>query len=248
MNISGFRTHSTPGGGEHDANVLSFDDTMGSEMFYQHAQKDMTIHVENDQTYQVDNDQNITVTGNRNETVEQGDESVEIAQGDRTHTISQGDDNLIVKTGDHHVRVLQGSDRLTTQKNVDRHILQGFYFLEVDEGDHEVTLRKGDCKLNLEWGNHITELGSGADSLQIRNGDRVVDIRSGGYALKIVDGDHVINLTAGRSEIRSDQSISLVVGDNSITIDSCGVTIKGVLTTIQADSTVTVRAPLVNIN
>ena len=45
MNISGLRTHSTKGGGEHDANVLTFDDTKGSEVFYMRAEKDMKVRV-----------------------------------------------------------------------------------------------------------------------------------------------------------------------------------------------------------
>ena len=48
-NISGFRTHSTKGGGEHNANVLTFDDTKGTEVFYMRAEKDMAVRVENNE-------------------------------------------------------------------------------------------------------------------------------------------------------------------------------------------------------
>jgi len=90
QNISGFRSKSTPGGGEHDSNVLTFDDTMGSEVFYMRAQKDMAVRVENNDDLKVFNDQTITITGNRTEVVKQGDDKITIQQGNRNITISMG--------------------------------------------------------------------------------------------------------------------------------------------------------------
>src|SRR5271157_4101664 len=92
MNISGFRTHSTKGGGDHDANVLGFDDTKGSEYFYMRAEKDMAVRVQNDEDYHVYNNQTITVDNDRTETVTKGNETVTIQQGNRSHTVSQGDE------------------------------------------------------------------------------------------------------------------------------------------------------------
>ena len=77
-NISGFRTRSTQGGGDHNANVLTFDDTMGSEVFYMRAEKDMAVRVENNEDSHVYNNQTITVDNDRTETVTNGNESVTI--------------------------------------------------------------------------------------------------------------------------------------------------------------------------
>ena len=66
-NKSGWRTHSTKGGGTANFNELSFDDTMGSEKFYLHAEKDYLLETENDQTLTIGNNRNVTVT--KDETV-----------------------------------------------------------------------------------------------------------------------------------------------------------------------------------
>jgi type VI secretion system secreted protein VgrG len=90
QNISGFRSHSTKGGGDHDANVLTFDDTMGSECFYMRAQKDMTRHVENNDSIWVDNNQNIYVHNLRQVIVDKGNETIILHNGDRNIKIDIG--------------------------------------------------------------------------------------------------------------------------------------------------------------
>jgi type VI secretion system secreted protein VgrG len=106
-NSSGFRSRSTKGGGEHDANVLSWDDTMGSEVFYLRAQKDMKRHVENNDDLKVLNDQTITITNNRTEVVQQGDETITVKQGDRAVTVSHGDDSLEILMGNQTTEAMQ---------------------------------------------------------------------------------------------------------------------------------------------
>ena len=94
MNVSGWRTHSTKGGGEHDANVLAFDDTKGSEVFYMRAEKDMAVRVQNNEDSHIMNNQTITVDNDRTETVTKGNETVEIKQGNRTHKVTVGNESL----------------------------------------------------------------------------------------------------------------------------------------------------------
>ena len=107
QNISGFRSHSTKGGGDHDANVLTFDDTKGSEVFYMRAQKDMARRVENNDDLKVLNDQTITIHNNRTEVVEQGNETITIQQGNRAVTISQGNDSLKISMGSQTTEAMQ---------------------------------------------------------------------------------------------------------------------------------------------
>jgi len=83
---SGFKTRSSKGGGGDNFNEFRFEDKKGEEQVYVHAEKNMDRVVENDDTLQVGNDQTLTIHRHRTETVETGDESVEISQGDhRTH-------------------------------------------------------------------------------------------------------------------------------------------------------------------
>jgi type VI secretion system secreted protein VgrG len=90
QNLSGWKTHSTKGGGDNDYNELSMDDSKGAELVYLRARKDMTVEVDNNETYYVDNDQRITIHNNRTETVEQGNDSITLQQGNRSIKISMG--------------------------------------------------------------------------------------------------------------------------------------------------------------
>ncbi len=107
QNLSGFRSHSTKGGGEHNANVLAFDDTIGDEVFYMRAEKDMARRVENDDDLNVFNDQTITIARNRTESVLAGNETINIKQGNRAVTVSQGNDSLEVSMGSQTTTAMQ---------------------------------------------------------------------------------------------------------------------------------------------
>ncbi|GLR65667.1 type VI secretion protein [Acidocella aquatica] len=105
-NKSGLRTHSTKGGGTSNFNELSFDDTMGSEVFFLHAEKDYKLEVEHDQTLTIQNDRNLTVTkdetvkidGKKTDTVK-GDHTLTVSEGNLSTTVSQGNESLTVSTG-----------------------------------------------------------------------------------------------------------------------------------------------------
>ena len=118
QNISGFRSHSTKGGGDHDANVLTFDDTMGSEVFYMRAQKDMAVRVENNDDLHVYNDQTITIHNNRTEVVEQGNETITIQQGNRAVTISQGNDSLEISMGNQSIKLDMGASTTEAMQSI----------------------------------------------------------------------------------------------------------------------------------
>ncbi|MBB4286251.1 type VI secretion system Vgr family protein [Roseospira goensis] len=83
---SGVKTRSSKGGGEANFNELRFEDKKGEEQVYVHAEKNMDRVVENDDTLNVGRDQTLTIHRHRTETVETGNEYVEISQGNhRTH-------------------------------------------------------------------------------------------------------------------------------------------------------------------
>jgi type VI secretion system secreted protein VgrG len=114
-NIGGFRTRSTKGGGAANYNELSWDDTMGSELFFLHAEKDYVLEVENNQTLQIDNcrivtvnqdetvtikgKQTITVTKDQTTKVTEGNQTVTVDKGNRAITVSKGNETLDVSLG-----------------------------------------------------------------------------------------------------------------------------------------------------
>ena len=177
MNISGWRTHSTKGGSEHDANVLAFDDTKGSEVFYMRAEKDMAIRVQNNEDTHIMNNQTITVDNDRTEVVTTGNETVEIKKGDRSHKITMGNESL-----------------------------------DVAQGNRSIAIDMGNDDLKISMGNQSTKLDLGAASTEAM------------------------------------QSITLTVGPSSIKIDQMGVTIKGMMITIEGQVQTQVKGLMTQVN
>jgi type VI secretion system secreted protein VgrG len=96
---SGIRTQSTPGGS--GSNELMFDDAVGREQIYVHAQKNLNEVVERNHTRLVKNDDFIRVLGERMDTIEHS--LAEHVKGDRN---SKVDGNRIERVGgstDEHI-------------------------------------------------------------------------------------------------------------------------------------------------
>jgi len=66
---SGIVTRSSKGGSGQNANELRFEDKMGSEQIYIHAEKDMDVSIEHDRRISVGNNDSLIVTGNQTEQV-----------------------------------------------------------------------------------------------------------------------------------------------------------------------------------
>ena len=66
---SGIKTRSSQGGGASNFNELRFEDKMGQEEFYAHAEKDLTTEVEHDEKRTVQNDRTSTIQHNDTLTV-----------------------------------------------------------------------------------------------------------------------------------------------------------------------------------
>lgn len=84
---SGYLSRSSKGGGAANANELRFEDKTGSELFFEHAEKDMSTEVENDQTIWVGNDRTKTVDRNQAEEVK-GSKRI-LVRGSHTENIEK---------------------------------------------------------------------------------------------------------------------------------------------------------------
>ncbi len=161
-NISGFRTRSTKGGGASNYNELSWDDTMGSELFFLHAEKDYYLEVENDQTLQIDNcrivtvnkDETVTIKGKQTITVT-GDQTIEVKEGDHKTTIDAGKHSTTVSKGDQENTITLGKQTVSVF------------------GDRAVTVKTGNATMNVSLGSITYEamqgitLKCGPSSVQI---------------------------------------------------------------------------------
>ena len=66
---SGLVTRSSKGGSAQNANELRFEDKMGSEQVYLHAEKDMDASIEHDRRISVGNNDSLMVTGKQTEQI-----------------------------------------------------------------------------------------------------------------------------------------------------------------------------------
>ncbi|MQX35942.1 type VI secretion system Vgr family protein [Roseospira navarrensis] len=115
---SGFKTRSSMGGGADNFNEIRFEDKMGSEQVYVHAEKDMDRVVENDDTLEVGRDQTIEIERHRTETVKTGNETIDIDQGNRKVTIGMGNETLDVKMGNQRTDVRLGKSELEAMQKI----------------------------------------------------------------------------------------------------------------------------------
>ena len=64
----------------------------------------------------------------------------------------------------------------------------------------------------------------------------------GGDSLTVSTGNHTITVSAGKSAVTAAQSITLSVGTNSVKIDNTGVTINGMMVSLQSQATMSLQA------
>ncbi|MCC5853846.1 MAG: type VI secretion system tip protein VgrG [Alkalimonas sp.] len=70
---SGIKSRSSKKGGADNFNEIRFEDKKGEELFYMHAEKDMSMQVEHDFTLHVENDQHDTIDNDRTTLVKAND-------------------------------------------------------------------------------------------------------------------------------------------------------------------------------
>jgi type VI secretion system secreted protein VgrG len=88
-------SNSSKGGG--GSNEIRFEDKKGSEEFYAHAQKDMTIKVENDRKKDVLHDEVNNIKNDRTTTIQEGNEKLIVSKGNRTVQVDTGTETYEVK-------------------------------------------------------------------------------------------------------------------------------------------------------
>jgi type VI secretion system secreted protein VgrG len=212
MTQSGVKSRSTLQGGPDNFNELRFEDKKGSEQVYFHAEKNFDRVVENNDTLKVGSDK-----------ADDGSQTIEI-WNNRTETVKQGNEVITIEKGNRTVNVNQGNDT--------HNVKQGNRTVNVDTGNDEHNVKTGNRTVNVNTGN---------DSHNIKTGNRSVVINMGNDSLAIKMGNQTTKLDLGASSTEAMQSITLKVGQNSITIDQMGVTIKGMMVTVEGQVQTTVK-------
>jgi type VI secretion system secreted protein VgrG len=251
---SGIKTRSSAGATDANFNELRFEDKLGNEEVFFHAERDFTREVENDDVLSVglekDSDGNLqvglagkgegnqTVTIFNNQTLTIGKKIGSTAPGDGSQTVEIWK-NQTVTIGKGGSDCQDGSQATSIFK--DQAITIG--------NNHNLTI--GDSKA-----------ADGSQTVTIWKA-RTVTLKTGDDSLTVTQGNQTVQIKAGASSLEAMQSILLKVGENSIKIAPDGITIKGTLIDIQGslglkakglttdvsgDAALTVKGGIVKIN
>ena len=229
MTQSGYLSRSTTKGTSDNFNQLRFEDKKGSEEVYFHAEKDFNRLVENNDTLKVGfdkkdkGDQTIQIHNNRSLAVGEN----ECDDGSQTTTIFNND-TLTVGNSNSPV----GSQTITIYKDRTEALKTGNETVTIEQGTRTVTVQGNDTH-EIKEGNRSVLIDQGNDSLDVKMGNRDVKIEMGNDSLAISMGNQTTKLDLGASSTEAMQSITLKVGQSSITIDNMGVTIKGMMISVE---------------
>jgi type VI secretion system secreted protein VgrG len=124
-----------------------------------------------------------------------------------------------------------GNDRTTTISNNETKT--------VDKGNETITLNQGNQSTTIKMGNQSTELNQGNQSTTLDMGNQSIELKMGNQSTKA---------DLGQISMEAMQSITLTVGESSIKIDQMGVTIQGMMISIQGQIQVQVQGLMIQIS
>jgi type VI secretion system secreted protein VgrG len=221
---SGIKSRSTMKGTAENFNEIRFEDKKDNEQIYVHAEKNLDGVVENNETRKVGfekkdkGDQTIEIFNNQ--TLKVGAGEGQAADGSQVVEVYK-DRTVTVKTGDQTVEVTKGKDTLTV------------------EGDHTT---------HVKTGKHVTNVDTGDMTTQVKTGNQSTSVDTGNASITVKMGNHTTKLNLGKISQEAMQGIELKVGQNSITVDQTGVTIKGMMVKIEGQVQTQVKGLMTQIN
>jgi type VI secretion system secreted protein VgrG len=148
---------------------------------------------------------------------------------------------------------LKGStDNFNELRFEDKKGSEDIYF-HAEKDFHRVVENDDDLNVGhdqtIEVKNNRTEtVKEGNESVTIKKGNRDVQIGMGNDSLAIKMGNQATKLDMGASQTEAMQSITLKVGQSSITIDQTGVTIKGMMISVEGQIQTQVKGMMTQIN
>ncbi len=213
MTQSGYLDRSTTQAETANFNQLRFEDKKGSEEVYFHAEKDFNRVVENNDTLKVGFDKK-----------DKGDQSIEVFNN---HSLSVGAGKNQADDGSQTLTVFN-NQKVTIG---DASASGGSQTISVFK-DRTETVKTGNESVTIEMGNRTITVKQGNDTHEISMGNREVKLGMGNDTLTLSMGNQSTKLALGASSTEAMQSITLKVGENSITINQMGITIQGMMVKI----------------
>jgi type VI secretion system secreted protein VgrG len=113
--------------------------------------------------------------------------------------------------------------------------------------DESKTITYGNETITLKQGSQTIEIYQD-HSLTIKMGDCTTEVSMGNQATTVKMGDITMKANLGKISEEAMQEIELKVGANSLKIDQKGVTIKGLLVSIEADMQAELKSLMTTVN
>jgi type VI secretion system secreted protein VgrG len=178
------------------------------------GQEEIYVHAEKDFNRVVENNDTLKVGFEKKDGRDQ-----KTGQGDRTVEVFN---NLTEVVGFGKGQTADGSHTVTVYKN------------------RTATINTGNETLTVEQGNRTVTVAQGSDTHQVQR-DRTVTVEAGNDSLTIKAGNQTTTVSLGASTTEAMHKIELKVGESSVVITPAGVTIKGMLVTIQGQMQAVVK-------
>jgi type VI secretion system secreted protein VgrG len=133
---------------------------------------------------------------------------------------------------------VKNNETLTVEQGDESHtVAQGKRVTSIQQNE-ELTVVQGDMTTTVSQGNQSTTVSMGNQSTTVSMGNVDVDISMGNYTM---------NVDMGSVSVEAMQSITLKVGQSSITIDQMGVTIQGMMLSSQAQVSLEAKGLMIDI-
>jgi type VI secretion system secreted protein VgrG len=147
--------------------------------------------------------------------------------------------DLLVEVENDETRDVQ-HDRTTTIKNNETKT--------ISEGNEVIAIKKGDQTLTIDMGKQEITLGQGNQVVTLKQGNQTIELDMGNQSTTAKLGNITTKASVGKIEMEAMQSLTLKVGQNSITIDQSGVKINGMTVKVEGQIQTQVKGPITQVN
>ncbi len=128
--------------------------------------------------------------------------------------------------------------RIVTVKKDETVDIQNNQTIKVKQ-DHSLTVTQGNRTIDVQQGNNLLKVDMGNHDVKIAMGNHTTDVQMGNVSTKA---------DLGQISNEAMQSIELKVGQSSITVDQMGVTIKGMMISIEGQIQTEVKGLMTQVN
>lgn len=139
--------------------------------------------------------------------------------------------------GSELLTIVAQKDLSLTVKNNIKNMIAANRSTELTKGDERLTLKQGDLFIDLENGSMQQKIA----------GDATTEVNNGNFELNVVGGSGTVK-TDKALIFESTQSLELKVGNNRISLSPSGISINGMMVSIEATGTVELKGAMATVS